>query len=165
MTTLEQRRAEILVALGTAIVTMVIAVIVIFEALRRIRNPPTVESIALLGVAAISAGIVLFTLWRTSRWLRRSVEVLFEHPPADVNLAVVREVLATTPGVIDVHDLHVWSLDSGVKAMTAHVVIPDFEDRDDMMSLLRERAAGELGILHVTIQIESSSWEPHETHL
>lgn len=111
----------------------------------------------------LSAAIVLVALWRTLRSLRASVDGLlddglFKRSPVDVNVAAVRRVLGTTPGVIGIYDLHVWSLDAGVKAMAAHVVIPDFEDPDDLMSALRERAQQSFGIAHVTLQLEPSSW-------
>lgn len=162
MNTLEEHRTGILRSLATAIATVVIAIYVTFEAYRRLPNP---SPVALLGVAAISAGIALVISWRTSQWVLGSVGAVPDRAPADVDLPSVRDVLATTPGVIDVHDVHVWSLHSGVKAMTARVVILDFEDRDDMLTDLSERATRELGIVHVTIQLEPSSWETHETHV
>lgn len=164
MSTLDPRRTEILMSLATAIATVVIALYATFEAYRRFAGPPQIASLALFGVAAIGASIALLMLRRASRLLHGASRVLFDRTPADLDLASVREVLATTPGVIAVHDVHVWSKDSGAKAMTAHVVVPVFEDRDDVMTALNDRAALELGIADVTIQLESSGWEAHETH-
>ena len=155
-----EHRTELLASLATAIVTVVIAIYAIFEAHGRLPRPSPVA----LGVASISAGIAFVAAWRASRLVRGSVCVMSDRQ-ADVDLAAVREVLATTPGVIDVHDVRVWSLHSGVKALTAHVVMLDFEARDDMMTALSERATCELGIADVTIQLEPSSWKTHEAHI
>ena len=57
------------------------------------------------------------------RLLRASVDVLLESSPADVDLAELTAVMGRVPGVAEVHDLHVWSLSSDVRALSAHVVL------------------------------------------
>lgn len=113
----------------------------------------------------ISAGIGFFILPRTWRLLRESVGVLLEGTPADVNLAAIREALATAPGVLSVHDLHVWSLTSGVNAMSAHVVIQDFTNPAATLTSLYDRMTPDLKLAHATIQLEPPGWEGRETHL
>jgi hypothetical protein len=71
----------------------------------------------------ISAGIGLFILPRTWRLLKEATSVLLEGTPTDVSLAAVRAAIESLPGVVGVHDLHAWSLTSGVNALSAHVVI------------------------------------------
>jgi cobalt-zinc-cadmium efflux system protein len=113
----------------------------------------------------ISAGIGLFILPRTWRLLREAVGVLLEGTPADVDLARVREMLASTPGVESVHDLHVWSLTSGNNALSAHVVLAEGAVSADVLSAVHACATGQFGILHVTVQVEPPRWEGNEMHL
>ena len=116
----------------------------------------------------ISAGIGLFILPRTWALLKDAVGILLEGTPADVNLATIREVLAKTPGVAGVHDLHVWALTSGVNALSAHVVAADGIAYEQVLGAVRERVETELAatnIKHVTIQVEPRGWECRETHL
>jgi len=54
-----------------------------------------------------------------------AVGVLLEGTPSDVNVAALREAISKIDGVRDVHDLHIWSLTSGVNAMSLHVVVDD----------------------------------------
>ena len=216
-------RAEILAALANAVVLILVSFYVIYEAYQRFRNPPAVQSGAMLVVATvglvvniagilllrrsageslnlrgayfevlsdaltsigviiaaivmittgwyyadplISAAIGLFILPRTWKLLKESVGILLEGTPADVNLAAIREALATAPGVLGVHDLHVWSLTSGVNAMSAHVVVQDFTDPAATLTSLHDRMTPELKLTHVTIQLEPPGWERRETHL
>ncbi len=105
--------------------------------------------------AVVSAAIGLFILPRTWRLLKDAVDVLLESTPADVDLAALRAALGAIPGVVAVHDLHVWSLTSGVHAMSAHVVRAEGVDHDDLLRRLREEAQGRFSIGHVTLQLES----------
>ena len=114
--------------------------------------------------AIVAVGIVLLTVWHSARVLRQSVDVALEGRPVRVNCSAIREVLATTPGVIDVHDLRVWSLRPGVNAMSAHIVIPAFDDPADILIALRDRARRDLRIVDATFQLEPSSSMRHEAH-
>ncbi len=71
----------------------------------------------------ISAAIGLLIFPRTWKLLMEAVHVLLEGTPKDVNIQELRNSLEKTPGVKDVHDLHVWSLTSSVNAMSAHIVM------------------------------------------
>ena len=113
----------------------------------------------------ISAGIGLFILPRTWRLLREAVGVLLEGTPSDVDLAGVRETLASAPGVLGVHDLHVWSLTSSHNALSVHVIAAEGAAYADVLTAIQERATGQLGMKHVTVQIEPPGWERSETHL
>ena len=73
----------------------------------------------------VSAGIGLFILPRTAKLMADAVGVLLEGTPADVNIGELRAAIAAIRGVADVHDLHVWSLTSGVNALSVHVVATD----------------------------------------
>jgi cobalt-zinc-cadmium efflux system protein len=73
----------------------------------------------------LSAAIGLFILPRTWKLMSEAVGILLEGTPSNVNLAAVREALLAVRGVAGVHDLHVWTLTSGMNALSAHVVIAD----------------------------------------
>lgn len=113
----------------------------------------------------ISAGIGLFILPRTWLLLREAVAVLLEGTPSDVNLAALRELVGRIPGVREMHDLHVWTLTSGVNAMSAHVVILDDSIHNSVLSAVHETVTGNFKIKHVTVQIEQVGWRECESHL
>lgn len=113
----------------------------------------------------ISAGIGLFILPRTWALLREAARVLLEGTPSDVNLAAVRELVARIPGVREMHDLHVWTLTSGVNAMSAHVVIIDDDRHNELLSALHETITTNFPIHHVTVQLEREGWRECESHL
>lgn len=126
---------------------------------------------ALGSVGAISAALVIkFTGWTPAdpiisivlsllilagawRLVRESVDVLLEAVPAHVDLEAVREGILRVPGVESVHDLHVWTVTSGMVAMSGHVVVPDLPSHPATLgrihASLRER-----GIAHATVQLE-----------
>ncbi|MGQ0639162.1 MAG: cation diffusion facilitator family transporter [Gemmatimonadaceae bacterium] len=101
------------------------------------------------------ASIVVTLLVVRSAWrlVRESVDVLLESTPAHISLGAVRTQLEAIPGIEGVHDLHVWTVASGLVAMSAHAVV---QDPDQHQSVL-ERAIivmQRFGIAHVTMQLE-----------
>lgn len=216
-------RVEILAALTNAVVLILISLYILYEAYKRFKNPPEVESAAMLGVAAvglvinligvyvlrsgsseslnmkgayfevlsdmltsigviiagiimlttgwyyadpiISAGIGLFILPRTWALLKDAVSVLIEGTPADVDLPKLRESLEKIEGVAGVHDLHVWSLTSGVNAMSVHAVLTKDDEHDAVMSRVHDYVTKNFKISHVTVQTECAGFAEHETHL
>ncbi|HJQ40324.1 MAG TPA: cation diffusion facilitator family transporter [Thermoanaerobaculia bacterium] len=113
----------------------------------------------------ISAGIGLVILPRTWKLLREAVGVLLEGTPSDVNLTAVREAVGRLPGVQEMHDLHVWTLTSGMNAMSAHVVVIDTSMSDAVLRAVHETITKNFKIEHVTVQIESVGWGECEAHL
>lgn len=113
----------------------------------------------------ISAGIGLFILPRTWMLLREAVGVLLEGTPSDVNLTAVREAIESIAGVAGVHDLHVWTLTSGVNAMSVHVVLAQGASHRDVLTAVQQRVTSDFNIAHVTVQLEAQGWEESETHL
>ena len=105
-----------------------------------------------------SAAIGLFIIPRTWRLLREAVGVLLEGTPSRLNLAEVRIAMQAEPGVIGVHDLHVWSITSGYISLTAHVRISsevtDSVVLGSLAAMLKER----FQIEHTTIQLERASY-------
>lgn len=96
--------------------------------------------------------------------VKESVDVLLESTPAHISLGEVRQVLQGIPGVESVHDLHVWTVTSGVVALSAHAIVrePERQQRvlEQAYDLMRP-----LGIHHVTMQIEQREIEDCERHL
>ena len=113
----------------------------------------------------VSAGIGLFILPRTWRLMREATGILLEGTPSDISLGAVREALGKVDGVIGVHDLHVWSLTSGLDALSAHVVRHVDASHDDVLGRVHDAITGGFPIAHVTIQLEQPGWERRETHL
>jgi cobalt-zinc-cadmium efflux system protein len=216
-------RIEILAALANAIVLIGISLYILYEAYERFRNPPQIQSGAMLAVASvgliiniigirllrsaskeslnmkgayfevlsdmltsvgvivagvimlstgwyyadplISAGIGLFILPRTWMLLRDAVCVLLEGTPSDVNLTALREAIQNVAGVADVHDLHVWSLTSGVNAMSVHAVLADHGLHDEVLAAVQKKVTSEFKIAHATVQVECEGCSLYETHL
>lgn len=112
----------------------------------------------------ISAGIGLFILPRTWSLLKDAVGVLLEGTPSDVNITNLRESLSNIAGVEEIHDLHVWSLTSGVNALSVHAAISDGSEADDVLERIRECCNQEFKISHVTAQMERVGFACNETH-
>jgi cobalt-zinc-cadmium efflux system protein len=113
----------------------------------------------------ISAGIGLFILPRTWMLLKDAVGVLLEGTPSDVNLTSLRESIASVQGVASVHDLHVWSLTSGVNAMSVHTVLADHALHDEVLAAVQKRVIHDFKIAHATVQVECQGCSAYETHL
>lgn len=216
-------RVEILSAVANAVVLIGISVYILYEAYQRLRNPPAVESLGMVSVAAVglvvnitgmlllrrgsteslnlkgayfevlsdmlsslgviaaglimwatqwyyadplfSAGIGLFILPRTWTLLREAAGVLLEGTPSDVNVVSLRAGIAAVPGVTAVHDLHVWSLTSGLNAMSAHAVLAPGAAYDEVLRAVQARITTEFKISHATIQVEPLGHEEREAHL
>jgi len=103
--------------------------------------------------AVISTVIALLVAASAFRLLRDSVDVLLEATPRHISLERVAEELSAIPGIRDVHDLHVWTVTSGVIAMTGHAVIADPVRSAEVLTAAADRME-RLGIGHVTFQLE-----------
>jgi cobalt-zinc-cadmium efflux system protein len=101
------------------------------------------------------ASIVMTLLIVRGAWslVRESVDVLLESVPPHISLEAVRTAIAAVPGVCSVHDLHVWTVTSGMVAMSAHVVAPDAARHQEALEQVHA-AMARFGISHVTVQIE-----------
>jgi len=105
---------------------------------------------------AISVAVVLLILWGTWGLLRESLDLALDAAPRGIAVADVRGFLATQPGVIAVHDLHIWAMGATKPALTAHLVRPEGGD-DAFLADLSDAIAHRFGIKHVTIQIERAA--------
>jgi len=113
----------------------------------------------------ISAVIGLLIFPRTWRLLKEAINVLLEGTPKDVDIHELRKTLENTAGVKNVHDLHVWSLTSGVNAMSAHIVRDKITGHNPLLKRLTEVTTENFKISHTTFQIEEEGYEEQEIHL
>ncbi len=107
-------------------------------------------------VASLLIGLLVArSAWRL---VKEAVAVLMEGTPAHIDVDRVRDALVELDGVLAVHDLHVWSITSGLESVSAHVV---FRDRahDELLSEIRDRLHERFGIDHITIQLETEEFE------
>ena len=116
----------------------------------------------------ISVLIGLLILFSSGRLIWRTVHILLEGTPPEVDLHDLEDAIRGIGGVFQVHDLHAWTLTSGYNAMTAHVVVEDAvppSQREALLDRLRHLIPARFSIQHVTIQIEESSHCCEEEHL
>lgn len=101
----------------------------------------------------LSVGISLFIAWRTWALLSQAVHVLMEGVPTGVDAREVGRAMAGVSGVKGVHDLHIWTITTGLDALSSHVVVSVREDQDAVLQRLQQLLAKQFGIEHVTLQI------------
>ncbi|GAB3477962.1 cation diffusion facilitator family transporter [Amycolatopsis cihanbeyliensis] len=205
-------RAEVLAALGNAVLLFGVAGYVLYEAIERIGSPPAVPGLPVLLVATaglvanlasflllrsgakeslnvrgaylevladligsfgvlLSGAITLLTGWRyadpiigvaigffvlprTYVLARRALRILFQHAPQGVDVAKISAELAAVPGVIDVHDLHVWTLTSGMEVASAHLTIERDAESSDVLVAAQDLLSNGYSIEHATLQVE-----------
>jgi cobalt-zinc-cadmium efflux system protein len=207
-------RLEILAAVVNAVLLFGVSAFILFEAWRRLADPPPVgtplmfavgvlglaantvslvllrdaqaESLSMRGaylevlgdlagsaaviVAAIviartgqtgadavaSVLIALLIIPRTWRLLREAVEILLEATPKGLDLEAVRTHIREAGGVADVHDLHAWTITSGVNVLSAHVVLQPGADPPSVLDELCRCLSGDFDIEHSTFQLETA---------
>ena len=111
-----------------------------------------------------SLGIGLFILPRAWSLLSEVVHILLESTPKGLDLARVREHIRSVEGVIDVHDLHAWTITSGMPALTAHVVVEDeyLADCADVCDKVSACLAEHFDLEHTTLQVGTRRHLEHE---
>ncbi len=113
-----------------------------------------------LGSLLISL-IIIFGAWRL---IRDSVNVLLEGTPSHINLTAVEDTIRQTDSVEDVHDLHIWTITSGMEALSVHVVHRETVPQTKLLKSIREKLHDEFGIDHLTIQLETPNEEALSAH-
>jgi cobalt-zinc-cadmium efflux system protein len=101
-------------------------------------------------ISLLLAVLILRGAWQLTR---ESVDVLLEATPAHIALSDVHDRIVSFPGVTSVHDLHVWTLTSGVVAMSGHLVVQNPADNQRILEGVQGRME-EMGIRHITVQME-----------
>ena len=205
-------RAEILAAQGNGITLLLVAIWIVYTAVRRLITPPSVHggivlAVALAGVAvnlaatlvlaganrtslnvrgafihvatdlvafvgtAIAGALVLLTGWNRfdpiasllvaalmvrSSWslLRESGRIFLEAAPAGIDPSAVATALASDPDVVEVHDLHVWTVTSGFPALAAHVLVSPGADCHAARRRLEQLLADRFDLEHTTLQVD-----------
>jgi cobalt-zinc-cadmium efflux system protein len=112
--------------------------------------------------AIASALVGLLILPRTWRLLREAVDVLLEATPKGVDLGEVRRHILEAPGVADVHDLHAWTITSGMPVVSAHVVLDEGATGPAVLDRLGNCLSGHFDIAHSTFQLEPPGHRDHE---
>jgi len=107
----------------------------------------------------ISVAMCLLIIYSSWQLIRESVNILLEGTPSHIDIHAVVEAMHSVPGVTDVHDLHVWTISSGMEALSAHVNIEPGVAHRTVLEQLQMQLRSGFNIGHVTIQIES----PEET--
>ncbi len=218
------QRAEVLAALGNALLLVAVAVWVLIMAVDRLRDPVDIRSGLMLAVAVVgalanlagllvlrpaqskslnmrgaylevfgdfvgslavivAAVLILITGWtpfdaiaslaiviliipRAWSLLREVVDVLLEATPRGVDLDEVRDHIMRVRGVVDVHDLHAWTITSGVPVLSAHVIVDNAcisEGRSgEVLDRLGECLGGHFDVSHCTFQLEPVGHQEHE---
>ncbi|MEU8618372.1 cation diffusion facilitator family transporter [Streptomyces sp. NPDC048623] len=137
----------------------------------------------------VAAGIILLTGWsyadpiasiliglmivpRTFKLLRETLDVLLEAAPKGVDMAEVRAHILALPGVEDVHDLHAWTITSGMPVLSAHVVVTqdaldalDAVGHEKMLHDLQGCLGSHFDVEHCTFQLEPAGHAEHEAKL
>src|SRR4051812_15660177 len=109
----------------------------------------------------VSTVLIVGSAWRL---VREAVDVLLEAAPPHIALEAVRGRLQAIPGVESVHDLHVWTVTSGVVAMSVHAIVRRPEEHQDVLERAHDLLQ-EMGIQHVTVQLERNEMYERELHL
>ena len=141
----------------------------------------TLGSIAVIAAAAViavtgwvradvvaSVVVSLMILPRTWTLIREAVDVLLEATPRGVELDQVRRHLLDVPGVLGAHDLHAWTITSGLPVLSVHVIVTDEALADGgigrLLDTFAECLAGHFDVEHCTFQLEPASHASHEFH-
>jgi cobalt-zinc-cadmium efflux system protein len=209
------RRIEIIAALANGITLALVGIWIVFEAIRRLVDPPDVAGgyvvvVAVAGIAvnlvaalvlagpshhslnvrgaflhvatdlaafagtAIAGGLILATgwdrfdpiaslvvaaliFWSAGSLVRSSSRILMEAAPGDAAPAEVAQAMLAVPGVVEVHDLHVWTVGSDFPALSAHVLVASGGDCHEARRALAAMLAERFDLRHTTLQVEHAA--------
>ena len=108
---------------------------------------------------AASVAIGLLVVHSSWALLREALDILMESAPAHIDVTEIHRSIAGVPGVRAVHDLHVWTITSGMVALSGHVVAEDGESHGDLLQMICDRLHERFGIGHTTIQVETRDFD------
>ena len=114
---------------------------------------------------AASLLIALLVVVSAYRLLRETVSVLMESAPRHLDVEAIREAMQDLEGVVEVHDLHVWTITSGMEALSGHVVVREGAEPMALLRALRDDLHERFGIGHVTLQMEPEGFEEPVSHI
>ena len=113
----------------------------------------------------VGAAIGLFIVPRTWILLKQAIHILMEGTPPEVDMKLLEAELLKIRGVIAAHDLHVWTVTSGIDAMSCHLVIADMTRARETLVSATMKMKSTFGLSHTTIQIEDPGVRESETEL
>ena len=106
---------------------------------------------------AVSVAVAVFILPRAASLLKQSAHILLEGSPGDIDSAAVREELLGVPGIEAIHDLHFWTLTSGLHSASVHIRAGSDSPRRDLLQAVQGVLKRAAGVDHATIQVEWGS--------
>ncbi|WP_422924704.1 cation diffusion facilitator family transporter [Singulisphaera sp. PoT] len=114
-------------------------------------------------VSLLIGGLILWSSWDI---LAESVNVLMEAAPRHIDMQALAKAIKDVPGVLETHDLHVWTIASGVIACSCHIVVADQSTRggQDVLRNVAEALRQSFGVTHSTIQVEVEGCDAGEAH-
>jgi cobalt-zinc-cadmium efflux system protein len=108
-------------------------------------------------VASIAIGLlVIYSSWSL---VKQAIAILMQSTPAHLDFDAVCGAMAAVPGVREVHDLHIWTITSGMESLSAHVVLAPGEEQQALMENMRQVLHERFNIDHITIQIDPAGRE------
>jgi cobalt-zinc-cadmium efflux system protein len=107
--------------------------------------------------------VAALMLWSSAQLLRESTAIFLERAPEDVDPEAIGRALVHEPGVVEVHDLHVWTVTSGFPALSAHVLVEPGADCHAARRRLEQMLGDRFGLTHTTLQVEHA--EPATTRV
>jgi cobalt-zinc-cadmium efflux system protein len=112
----------------------------------------------------IGAGIGLFIVPRTWSLMNQAIHILMEGTPPEIDVALLERTIKEIPGVVAIHDLHVWTITSGLDSMSCHVVVADMARARQTLLEINEVMNAKFNLTHTTIQIEDQALRDAEAH-
>jgi len=110
-------------------------------------------------ISIFIGGLILYTSWSL---IKEALNILMQSAPREIDVSEVQEAIEKVAGVIKVHDLHVWSVTSGVFSLSAHAVIHGNEDFHQVLNEIEGALRDRFNIEHTTIQLETEDREGRE---
>lgn len=111
----------------------------------------------------IGVGIGLFILPRTWKLTRQALRILLEAAPPDIDIDEVRAAVLEIDGVQAIHDLHIWTITSGMDSASGHIVVDDDADYKEVLKNVLTLLEEKYHVEHATIQCEPESFEENQT--
>ncbi|NUS73410.1 MAG: cation transporter [Corynebacteriales bacterium] len=109
----------------------------------------------------IAGAIGLLILPRTFSLARQAIRILMEAAPKGIDVVDIKKQIQALPGVVDTHDLHVWTITSGLDAVAGHVVVADAASPTAVLSATQQLLREKYHLEHITIQTETLDQNSH----
>ncbi|GGE23509.1 cation transporter [Marinithermofilum abyssi] len=109
-------------------------------------------------ISLFVAVLILKSAWGV---LSHAIHILMEGTPTGIDQTEVRQTLLSIPGVLDIHDLHIWTITSGLNSLSCHLLVQEDQDEQEILQQAIQKVEEQFHIKHATIQVEKSDWN-HE---